>query len=307
MNRRVIAFVALIAAVGAGLVGVPGCGDSPSAPTPPRTTAQGAPLSTAPPAAPPAASVSDPAPPQPVAPPVVAKTNDQPPSIPPEKPTLAGNPVAPQPASSAKAEPTNADARTGGGIRPPGAAEPAPRAPGDSPLTAKPVPLDPTKPVGRPDSDKPDFLDLSFNELASFEYDQFDAVEELNRKGEPSATATGKTDGPKPISSQIPEKIRELNGKKITVQGFMIPLEVRRNEVKSFLLVRNTMVCCFGAAASFNEWVYVQLDEGKTTKFTPDVLVSAYGVFDLGEDIQDGMVMSIYRMKASEVALKSGY
>lgn len=279
-----------------GFALVVGCNESPTPPAAPRTAAQGAPLSS-PIAAAPRDGAGDTAPPSPAQP--DAKRDDE---ALPVLPYAAGGSDEREATASAPVA-----ARDRGGIRPPGAPDPAPPPKGDSVLTIKPVPLDPAKPVGKPDADKPEYLSVSFNELASFEYDPIEAVTELNRKGEPSATSTGKTEGPKPISGQIPEKIRELNGKKLAMQGFMIPLEVRRNEVKSFLLVRNTMVCCFGAAASFNEWVYVQLGEGKATKFTPDVLISAYGVFDLGEDIQDGMVMSIYRLNSAEVVLKSGY
>lgn len=177
--------------------------------------------------------------------------------------------------------------------------------------TVAPPKIDPTKSVGKPDADKPEYLAVTFNELAGYDYDPFVALEELNKAGEPTATGAkpdaAKADAPKPISNQIPERIRKLNGQKLTVQGFMVPLEVRRNSVKSFLLVRNQMVCCFGAASSFNEWVYVQMEGDRAVKYTPDVLVSVYGTFDLGEDIQDGMVMSIYRVKGVETALKSGF
>jgi len=297
MNRAFA--VAALGAAALGVVALVGCSETPPQQQPTAPKAQGT-------------SFDAPKPP-----PAPSKSNavDAPPPSPPTK--TPDPPAATDPPSRDLKQAHQAAANTATVANPP-SPQPTQAAPASGSSTANPpIPkmaapkADPSKPIGTPDADKPDYLAVTFNELASYDYDPFTALEELNKAGEPTATGAkpdpAKPDAPKPMSKQIPERIRNLNGKKVTVQGFMVPLEVRRNEVKSFLLVRNQMVCCFGAASSFNEWVYVQMDGERAIKFTPDVLVSVYGTFDLGEDIQDGMVMSIYRLKGTDSALKSGF
>jgi hypothetical protein len=87
----------------------------------------------------------------------------------------------------------------------------------------------------------------------------------------------------------------------------MMPIDINReNETRKFLLVRNRMACCFGAMTGLNEWILVQMDP-TPAKFVKDVPVVVYGTLEVGEDIKDGMVMSVYRMRGDEVGHSGGY
>ncbi|GMU84705.1 MAG: hypothetical protein AMXMBFR47_45740 [Planctomycetota bacterium] len=159
----------------------------------------------------------------------------------------------------------------------------------------------PSGPLGKPDPDRPDHLRLIFNELASFDYDPFEV-------GVPSLGSSEPQPAGEKLekNAQIPKQILELNGKKVSVAGFMVPIEIKKDQAKSFLLVRNQMLCCFGVQIGFNEWIFVEMEGDRRATFVPDVLVWVYGTLDVGEDVQDGMVMSIYRMKAGEVVHEGG-
>lgn len=159
----------------------------------------------------------------------------------------------------------------------------------------------PAGPLGKPDSERPEFLRLIFNDLASFDYDPFEAGVPSLGSAEPTQAAD-----PDQKNAQIPESVLALNGKRVAVAGFMVPIEIRKDQAKSFLLVRNQMLCCFGVQIGFNEWIFVDMQGERRATFVPDVLVSVYGTLDVGEDIQDGMVMSIFRMKAEEVVHEGG-
>lgn len=161
-----------------------------------------------------------------------------------------------------------------------------------------------TGPLGAPDPIRQGYTRVSFNELACFEYDPFDAgVPMHSESGEISTTATVN----KPTEKdRIPANILALNGKKLAVQGFMMPIEIKRNQVKSFLLVRNQMACCFGMMLGFNEWVFIRCPEDKPADFVPDVVITVYGTMEVGEEIQDGAVMSIFRMRSDEVLHSGG-
>ncbi len=106
---------------------------------------------------------------------------------------------------------------------------------------------------------------------------------------------------------QIPEKIKALNGSVISVEGFMMPIEMRNDVVRTFLLVRNRMMCCFGVQVSMNEWVLVKMRGANGARFYNDVPLRVRGKIEVGEDVQDGMVMSLYRMYADEVLPTGGY
>jgi len=96
--------------------------------------------------------------------------------------------------------------------------------------------------------------------------------------------------------------IKALRGKKIAVQGFMVPLEFKKGTTRSFLLVRNQSLCCFGRMPAMNEWVKVEMVNEKRASFINDQPVTVYGVFDVGEEILHGNVASIYRMTSEQVA-----
>lgn len=139
-----------------------------------------------------------------------------------------------------------------------------------------------------------EYRPVGFRFLSKFDYDPFlimDATPEEYAK----------------LPQQIPEEVRALNGKKVQVGGFMVPVEFAKDNIRTFLLVKNRMMCCFGAAVSMNDWVYVTMKEGKSAEFHQDVLVKVSGVLEVGEKIEDGMVMSIYRLTGESIEYLSGF
>ena len=220
-------------------------------------------------------------------------------------------------------QPTAATASPGTTVASPDIAKkPAPAAPtatpGTSDASAKPdraslrpavkKSKDDKTPVGVLDKDRPEYLRVEFDELASYDYDPYEAMPPDLGSG-PGAAAEEYA-GPTPTevvkNAQIPQRIMALDKKKIIVQGFMVPIEFKRDSVRSFLLVRNQMMCCFGAMIGMNEWIMVQMDGEKRTTFVQDVPMTVFGELEVGEDIQNGMVMSLYRLKGFETQFKGG-
>ncbi len=188
---------------------------------------------------------------------------------------------------------------------------------GATPTAAAPIvgPMPEAKPAARPAGgfgmgavwgspppapERDGFRSINFDELASYEYDPIAAgVPLLGSTPNPQQT-TERVD-------QIPAAIRKLNGTRAGVAGFMMPIEMEKDRVKSFLLMRNQLACCFGMMVGFNEWIFVELPDGRPTKFVPDVPIVAYGTLEVGEEIEDGIVMSIYRMAADDVVPRGGF
>jgi hypothetical protein len=178
------------------------------------------------------------------------------------------------------------------------------RGKGESAAAVAPVIVEEGKPllqIGK--GDKPDeapalvvpeqdpnseYLSLGFDTLSNFLY--------LT----PSAENAAKPERKKDV--QIPSPVRALNGKKVSVQGFMSPLDVDdRGKVPVFMLLKDQSMCCFGRWPRMNEWVRVTMPEGKPSDLMLDQPVTVIGTLEVGEDIEKGVVLSIYRMKAEHV------
>ena len=96
----------------------------------------------------------------------------------------------------------------------------------------------------------------------------------------------------------IPEPVNKLNGKIIKIEGFMLPVEFDEGVVNSFLLMTSRMACCFGVMPRINEFIYVVMPKGKSTKFMTDMPISVSGKLEIGTD---NLVGSLYTMEASKV------
>jgi hypothetical protein len=119
------------------------------------------------------------------------------------------------------------------------------------------------------------FQRVSFETLAGFEYkDKFDQT--------------------------VPEKIRALNGKDISVRGFMFPLESDGERLTTFMLVKDQVGCCFGGTPKVNHWIYVQMAEDKKADYVDSVPVTVYGKMSIGETTIEEM-KGLYCMKADRV------
>lgn len=97
---------------------------------------------------------------------------------------------------------------------------------------------------------------------------------------------------------KIPEPVMKLNGQKIKLAGFMLPVDFDQGKVNSFLLMNSRMACCFGVMPRINEFVFVKMPAGKTAEFMSDVPISVSGVLAIGEA---NLVDSLYMMVADKI------
>lgn len=93
--------------------------------------------------------------------------------------------------------------------------------------------------------------------------------------------------------------INELAGQTISIRGYILPTNVfQETDVDSFILVRDNQECCFGPGAMLYDCIVVQMNAGKTTKFTNGV-VAVEGKFSIDEQIGgNGLHEAIYRLDA---------
>jgi hypothetical protein len=155
-----------------------------------------------------------------------------------------------------------------------------------APAEAQPLPkLGEPAAVAEQESGEPALYKLiTFDELASWTY-EFPEI-----------------GSDKPRVDPVPERHRKMSGTRVAIQGFMIPIKLAGDdEVVEFLLVRNQFACCFGIVPKMNEWLHIKMAPGKVSKYLVDIPITVRGVFDASELLENGVVMSLYRMEADEV------
>lgn len=144
-------------------------------------------------------------------------------------------------------------------------------------------------------TDEKGYEHLDFDLLGGFIYEPPDPLEA------PAVERPGPLlDTPKNF---IPDTITKYNGKRVAVQGFMMPIKYENEQVTVFLLTKARGYCCgFGQAPRMNEWIFVKMGDAEGADFVHNQLVTVYGTLDVGEEKRDGVVMSIYRLACDSVA-----
>ncbi len=142
-------------------------------------------------------------------------------------------------------------------------------------LEPKPEP----EPEPEPDPfDHTGYEELDFTSLGEFEYPVYVKLKEGEELPE------------------IPAEVRAFDGKEVGITGFMNPVRFDREGVSEFLLVKDILGCCFGATPRMNHWIRVRMKEGERAKFYAYDELTVYGELEVSEELEDGYVMSIYRM-----------
>ena len=99
----------------------------------------------------------------------------------------------------------------------------------------------------------------------------------------------------------IPPAIRALNGKKIVIKGFVLPLESNGDTVKSFLLADELVTCLFCAMLGYDQWMSGKVLDSKGFSIRDeqyDDPITIYGTLEVGEEYEDKQLVSLYRIKA---------
>ena len=132
------------------------------------------------------------------------------------------------------------------------------------------------------------YLKLGFEQLASYPFTPppFD----------PAADPKAK---PPTGEEQIPAMVKSWNGKKAVVTGYMVPVKMDKGLVTEFLLMRNTMACCFGTVPNMNEWVVVKMKKGVQPMM--DVPVAFYGELKVGAMFENGYMTGLYELEGEKM------
>lgn len=130
---------------------------------------------------------------------------------------------------------------------------------------------------------------ITFNLISNYEYELPDPLEPASRAPQ----------------NVIPANVKALHGKMVAIEGFMLPLDLTPEGVSVFMLNASIDMCYFGAPVRMNEWVLVKMKAGKRAKFT-HLNTTVKGRFEVGEEMRNGRVTSLYRLEADEAEVENG-
>lgn len=127
---------------------------------------------------------------------------------------------------------------------------------------------------------------VSFSKLSNFEFE----IPESDNPNELKIVA----------NSMVPDSVKQYDGKNININGYMIPLKWEKSDVVEFLVVANTLSCCYGQPPKFNEIILTKM-KGKGVKPLMDSPIFFQGRLKVGAVIEDGGLAALFSMECESV------
>jgi len=101
----------------------------------------------------------------------------------------------------------------------------------------------------------------------------------------------------------IPPEIRDLDGRRIAIRGFVVPVDQEAEGTNRFVLLNCALACCYGKMPKPNEWIDVTVKGGERISLAIDQPAWAFGRLEVREEIEDGTLVGLYWMEADEVRI----
>ena len=105
----------------------------------------------------------------------------------------------------------------------------------------------------------------------------------------------------RPFEERVPERVRELDGQKVAILGFVMPLDGTLHAMTEFALVRNMMICCYGVVPQLTEWILVEAKPEQKIRYHMNIPVLLRGVLEIEEVVEQGFVVSLLEMEAHDL------
>ena len=98
----------------------------------------------------------------------------------------------------------------------------------------------------------------------------------------------------------IPNEVKELDGQRVYLKGFMYP-QGRAYDITNFVLCKDNAQCCFGGQPALQDMIGVRMN-GKHTAVYSTSLMGVAGTLKLNADYHGGELEPIYLLEADYVA-----
>lgn len=123
-------------------------------------------------------------------------------------------------------------------------------------------------------------------------YDDIDLLKILNMEPVPTDAV-----------DHFPGWLKQLNGKRIRIRGFMYPT-YSATGLTGFLLARDNGICCFVRKAKIYDLFVVKLAEGETTDYIEGLPFDVVGTFHIDPLVEDDELLHLYRIDEARVIRK---
>lgn len=140
------------------------------------------------------------------------------------------------------------------------------------------------------------YWNVSFQHLASFAIDLPAAPADASSAASPGVPAPSPVGSADVFKIRIPARVQALNGRRVRLSGFLLPIHLEDGLVTEFLLLRNHQLCCYGVPPSPNEWVDVKMT-GRGVKPEMDIPLECIGTLRVGELVENGVLEGIYQLQ----------
>jgi len=139
------------------------------------------------------------------------------------------------------------------------------------------VPVEQVEAMGRR------YKQVSFSLLASFDYGV--------RPDDDSGAAGNEV---------IPEEVLALDGQRVGIVGFMLPVDFNGQGVNQFILNANMDMCYFGAPTLPNQFITVTITGGRRGPLVHTPVV-VFGTLHITPQRRNGRVVGLYRVDADGI------
>jgi hypothetical protein len=102
----------------------------------------------------------------------------------------------------------------------------------------------------------------------------------------------------------LPDGIRALDGRRVTMAGFLLPL-YEFHDIREFNLVSSHWSCCFGVPPGINGWVMVSLPPEHPGLRNTTEPIAVTGTFRVRERTEAGWVVAIYAIEDARARVLS--
>ena len=104
------------------------------------------------------------------------------------------------------------------------------------------------------------------------------------------------------LRDAVPDSIKALDGRRVAITGFMLPLRTSEKGCTDLLLMRDQGSCCFGRVPKLNHWIHVKVPEPGFRPAT-GYPITILGTLRVGPFIEDGSINSLYEMQGDKLHL----
>lgn len=101
----------------------------------------------------------------------------------------------------------------------------------------------------------------------------------------------------------VPAEVQALDGRDVSVRGFMLPLDAEPDRVTRFILTATLDACHFGQIGQANEWVLVTMARGRHVPFPRFTPVTVFGRLAVHPRLRAGQLAGLYEMTADAIAI----